>query len=92
MVDSYTVNVGLTGPGGSMKAALTMMQAGSAIVRAGGAGVFIDNSAVAHGGSHWIEMTEAGGPDAVSFAYVAIVRGEKEVWTMGMHVMGLPDS
>ncbi len=91
VVDSYTVNVGLSGPGGSMKAALTMMQAGSAIVRAGGAGVFIDNSAVAHGGSDWIEMTEAGGPDDVSFAYVAIVRGEKEMWTMGMHVMGLPD-
>lgn len=91
VVGSYTVNVGLTGPGGSMKAALTMMQAGAAIVRAGGAGVFIDNGAVAHGGGHWIEMADDGGPDAASFAYVGIVRGEQEVWTMGMHVMGLPD-
>ena len=91
VVNSYTVNVVLTGPGGSMQAALTMMQAGAAIVRAGGAGVFIDNSAVAHGGGDWVAMAEDGGSDALSFAYVGIVRGRQEVWTMGMHVMGLPD-
>jgi hypothetical protein len=91
IVDNYTVNVGLTGPGGSMQAAARMMQAGAAMIRAGGAGVFIDNSAVAHGGGDWIEMAEDGGPDALSFAFVGIVRGQQEVWTMGMHVMGLPD-
>jgi hypothetical protein len=91
IVNGYTVNVGLTGPGGSMQAALTMMQAGAAILRAGGGGVFIDNSALAHGGGHWIGMTEDGGPDAVSFAFVGIVRGRQEVRTMGMHVLGLPD-
>jgi hypothetical protein len=90
-VDSYNVNVLLCGPGGSMQAARTMMQAGAAVVRAGGAGVFIDNSALAHGGHNWLEMTEDGGPDALSFAFVAIVRGRAEVWTMGMHVLGLRD-
>jgi hypothetical protein len=90
-VDGYTVNVFLRGPGGSMQAARTMMQAGAAMVRAGGAGVFIDNSTVAHGGQHWLEMTEDGGPDALSFAFVAIVRGRADVWTMGMHVLGLRD-
>src|SRR5437868_1490086 len=53
-VDGYTVNVCLSGPGGSLAAARTMMQAGAAIVRAGGAGVFIDNSALAHGGQGWL--------------------------------------
>lgn len=90
-VDSYTVNVLLSGPGGSMQAARTMMQAGAAMVRAGGAGVFIDNSTLAHGGQHWLDMAEDGGPDALSFAFVAIVRGQTEVWTMGMHVLGLCD-
>ncbi len=90
-VDGYSVNVFLRGPGGSMQAARTMMQAGAAVVRAGGAGVFIDNSALAHGGRHWLEMTEDGGPDALSFAFVAIVRGKADVWTMGMHVLGLRD-
>jgi len=36
-------------------------------------------------------MTEDGGPDALSFAFVAIVRGKADVWTMGMHVLGLRD-
>jgi hypothetical protein len=90
-VDGYTVNVVLSGSGGSMETALTMMQAGAAVVRAGGAGVFIDNSALAHGGQAWLEMTADGGPDAMSFAFVAIIRGEAEVHTMGMHVLGQRD-
>ena len=90
-VDNYTANVLLSGPGGSLPAARTMMQAGAAVVRAGGAGVFIDNSTLAHGGRHWLELTEDGSPDALSFAFVAIVRGQTEVWTMGMHVLGLRD-
>jgi hypothetical protein len=90
-VDGYTINLVLSGPGGSLPAARTMMQAAAALVRAGGAGVFIDNSALAHGGSQWLEMTEDGGPDALSFAFVAIVRGRTDVWTMGMHVLGLRD-
>jgi hypothetical protein len=90
-VAGYTVNVCLSGPGGSLPAARTMMRAGAAVVRAGGAGVFIDNSALAHGGHHWLELTEDGGPDALSFAFVAIVRGRADVWTMGLHVLGLPD-
>lgn len=90
-VADYTVNVCLSGPGGSLEAAHKMMQAGAAIVRAGGAGVFIDNCALAHGGEQWLAMTQDAGPDAVSFAFVAIVRGQSEVWTMGMHVLGLRD-
>jgi hypothetical protein len=60
-------------------------------VQAGGAGVFIDNSALAHGGQQWLMMTEDGGPDAVSFAFVSIIRSKLEVWTVGMHVLGLRD-
>ena len=36
-------------------------------------------------------MAEDEGPDALSFAFVAIIRGEADVWTMGMHVLGLRD-
>jgi hypothetical protein len=91
IVGRYTVNIGLSGPGGSLAAARKMMQAGAAIVRAGGAGVFIDNSALAHGGGDWIEMADDGGPDALSFAFVSLVRDEHEVWTMGMHVLGFSE-
>ena len=56
IVDNFTVNIALMGPGGSLKAALTMMQAGAAIIQAGGAGVFIDNMrwlTAAATGSRW---------------------------------------
>lgn len=90
-VENYRANVFLSGPGGSLKAAHAMMRAGTAMIQAGGAGVFIDNSMLAHGGQHWLAMTEDGGPDALSFAFAAIIRGKAEVWTMGMHVLGLRD-
>lgn len=91
IVDSYSVNIFLAGPGGSLPRARKMMEAAAAIIHAGGAGVFIDNCGLAHGGQNWLMMTDDGSPDALSFAYVGIVRGKKEVWTMGMHVLGLHD-
>ena len=91
IVGRYTVNIALSGPGGSLDAARAMLQAGAAIVQAGGAGVFIDNSALAHGGGAWIEMADDGGPDALSYAFVSLFGGERELATMGMHVLGFPD-
>jgi hypothetical protein len=87
----YTVKVGLSGPGGSMESALLMMQAAAAVVKAGGAGVFIDNSALAHGGEDWLSMTDSGSADAISFAFAAIIRGRQEIYTMGMQTMGFAD-
>jgi hypothetical protein len=88
IVDTYSVNITLCGPGGSLEAARTMMKAASAIVRAGGAGVFIDNCTLSHGGENWLAMTADGSAEALSFAFVAIVRGKTDVWTMGMHALG----
>lgn len=90
-VAGYKVNFFLKGPGGSLPAARTMMRAAAVVVQAGGAGVFIDNSGLAHGGQQWLGMTDDGGPDALSFAVVAIIRGKEDVWTTGMHVLGLRD-
>lgn len=90
-VQEYNVNVLLCGPGGSMETARTMMQAGAAVVRSGGAGVFIDNCGLAHGGEHWLEMADDGSPEALSFGFVSIIGGKAEMWTMGMHVLGLRD-
>lgn len=90
-IDGYSANVLLSGPGGSMPAARTMMQAAAAIVRAGGLGVFIDNSTLAHGGRQWLDLAEDGSPEALSFAFVALIGGQTDTWTMGMHVLGLRD-
>lgn len=90
-VQRYSVNICLSGPGGSLDAARRMMQAADAIVQAGGAGVFIDNCALAFGGQLWRQMTDDASSDAISFAFVGIVRSDTEVWTMGLHVLGYPD-
>jgi len=90
-VDNYSVNVCLSGPGGSMDSAYKMMQAAELILRAGGAAVFIDNSALAHGATQWCELAEAGNTDALTFGYVSIVRGAEEVYTMGMQTLGYPE-
>ena len=90
-IDGYTVNACLSGPGGSLEAAQQMMEAGAAIVKAGAIGVFNDNSGLAHGGQLWLEMTDDASSDALSFAFVSIIRGDTEVWTTGMHVLGLRD-
>lgn len=91
VVRRYSVNICLAGPGGSLTAAADMLRAGAAIIQAGGAGVFIDNSALAHGGGLWCELAEDAGSDAVSFAFVSLVGGPEEVVTMGFHALGLPD-
>lgn len=90
-IDSYSVNVVLKGPGGSLDAAHRMMMTGAAIIDAGGAGVFIDNSAMAHGGAAWVKMAREGCADAVSFGYVSVIDGAQKIWTMGMHLLGHPD-
>ncbi len=90
-VNRYTVNIGLMGPGGSLEAARTMLQAAAMVIRAGGAGVFIDNSGLAFGGQDWLNFAEDPSADALSFAFVSIIRGQSDAWTMGMQVLGLPE-
>lgn len=91
LVDGYTLNLTLSGRGGSKESAWRIMNAAATIVRAGGGGVFIDNSMLAHGGQFWLEMTEDGGMDALSFAFAGIVHAETDIYTLGMHVLGLRD-
>ncbi len=91
IVEGYTVQVCLTGKGGSFDSAHAMMRAAAAVIRAGGGGVFSDTSGVSFGGTKWCELTDDGGRDALGFAFVGITRGKREAFTVGMHVLGLPD-
>ena len=91
LIDRYTANVLLNGPGGSLESAQTMMRAGAAIIEAGGVGVFIDNSCLSHGGANWQYMVEESSSDSISFAFVGIVRSKPDVWTVGFHVLGFPE-
>lgn len=90
-IRNYKANTAIIGRGGSLESAYALLRAGAAIVKAGGAGVFIDNSALAHGGEFWLEMLADGSPDAISFAFVSIIHTKVEVFTIGLHVLGAPD-
>jgi hypothetical protein len=90
-VRSYAVNMCLAGPGGSMTGALLMIQAAAAVIRAGGAGVFVDNSGAAYAADDWLRLADD--PDDVDAfqAFVVTFANEKELWTIGMQVFGLRD-
>ncbi len=91
-IENYTVNVCLTGRGGSVAAARQVMEAGAAVLAAGGAGVFVDNSGLAHGGGDWLTLLDGADDGGVYWAFVSAVHSENELYSMGMHVLGFRDA
>lgn len=79
----------VAGCGGSLQCSRLMMSAGAAVVRAGGAGVFIDNSGLAHGGSDWTELADHQADLLTqSYAFVNFAGLNPDISSMGMHVFG----
>lgn len=92
-LESYAMIAAIIGPSGSMEAARQMLEAGAGIVRAGGVGVFIDNSLAAHSGSDWLELAEnSEDPAAVFYTFVTIAKIGSHIRSHGMHVLGKKDA
>jgi hypothetical protein len=91
-IENYTVNVCLTGPGGSLEAAYDLMQAAAVLIEAGAAGVFVDNSGISHGATDWLTLTESRHNGGVYWAFVTTVRNDDELYSMGMHILGFPEA
>ena len=91
-IENYKVNICLTGRGGSIDAATRIMEAAAAVLAAGGAGVFVDNSGIAHGGSDWLALFGDADSGGVYWAFVSAVRSEDEVYSLGMHILGFRDA
>ena len=91
-IENYKVNICLTGPGGSIEAAKRLMAGAAAVLAAGGAGVFVDNSGIAHGATDWLTLHNSADDGGVYWAFVMAVRSEEEVYSMGMHVLGFRDA
>jgi len=87
-IENYTVNVCLTGPGGSLPAAGNLMEAAAALIEAGAAGVFVDNSGIAHGATDWLTLAGDQAAGGVYWAFVSTVRTDDELYSVGMHVLG----
>ena len=91
-IDSYTVNVCLTGPGGSLDAARELMVAAAALIEAGAAGVFVDNSGIAHGATDWLTLTDDRDGSGVYWAFVTTCRSEDKLYSIGMQILGFRDA
>jgi hypothetical protein len=91
-IDRYLVNICLTGRCGSIAAAKRIMEAGAAVLTAGGAGVFVDNSGIAHGATDWHTLHNSADNGGVYWAFVTLVRGEGVLYSIGMHILGFRDA
>jgi hypothetical protein len=92
LIENYKVNICLTSRGGSIAAAKRLMAGAAAVLTAGGAGVFVDNSGIAHGASDWMTLHDSADEGGVYWAFVTAVRSEEVVYSMGMHILGLRDA
>jgi hypothetical protein len=86
------VNICLTGRGGSIAAAKRIMAGAAAVLAAGGAGVFVDNSGIAHGATDWRTLLDSADEGGVYWAFISTVRGEDELYSVGMHILGFRDA
>ncbi len=91
-IENYTVNMCLTGRGGSLESARRLMEGAAAVLAAGGAGVFVDNSGIAHGASDWLTLLDSAAEGGLYWAFVSAVRTDVELYTIGMHVLGCRDA
>ncbi|PTY03647.1 hypothetical protein DB346_06690 [Verrucomicrobia bacterium LW23] len=85
----------LVGQGGSADRAKAMMQAGAALLYAGGLGVKVESSGLAFSPAQWIRMTDNCWLGALHQAYVVYVEGgsdDADTFSCGMHNLGMPDA
>ncbi len=89
--------------GGSQEAAMSMLEAGAALMEVGASGVLVRNSGMGHGAEDWLSL--AGDPTGggVHWAYVTSQRasdpdrggmfdfGFPAMFSIGMHCLGLRD-
>jgi len=90
-VEGYAVNACLAGLGGSPTRAMRMIVAATALLNAGGIGVFIDNSLVAHGAEQWREIVVPIGIEAVLSVFLNLIGNSESIYSMGLHALGMRD-
>jgi hypothetical protein len=84
----------LIGRGGALDAAREMMQAGAALLQAGGYGVKVETAGVAHSARDWLMQAERSATHvgALYIAYVALVGSRGQYYSCGMHNLGCCDA
>jgi hypothetical protein len=93
-IERYRHNAYLIMPGGSFERAAAALRYTVVLLDAGGHGVFVDNSGIAHGSDDWRDLARDSGPDGGGpfWAFVVSTGMDGELLTTGMHCMGFRDA
>lgn len=91
-IAAHTLTPYLIGDGGSIEAAVAMLDAGCAILRAGGLAVKVESSGIAYSASDWQSLAARHDDAAVFRAFVTFVRSGDDYYSCGMHTLGHRDA
>lgn len=91
-INTHQTVVYLEGQGGSRAHAEAMMLAASCLLKAGGLGVKVESSGIAHAPAAWLDFTEHLQLYSAHEALVAYVGDEDSCFSCGMHNLGLYDA
>lgn len=89
-IEGHRSVVYLIDEGGSRERAEALMRPASALIRAGGLGVKVESTGVAHSPAQWLELSADITAFTVFRAYVITVTGA-EPYSCGMHNFGMRD-
>ncbi|OEZ49349.1 MULTISPECIES: DUF4261 domain-containing protein [Janthinobacterium] len=92
LIGTHRTVVYLEGQGGSRPNAEAMMLAASCLLQAGGFGVKVESSGIAHAPDAWLHFTQHLQMFSAHTALVAYVGDADNCYTCGMHNLGLHDA
>lgn len=81
----------LLGEGGSIENVLSIMEAASAVLHAGGIAVNVESSGRARTKEDWLEIAASKEIEMVFTAFIQMARENDMFYTTGMHSFGYPD-
>jgi hypothetical protein len=91
-IASHSSVVYLIGHGGSRTNAEALMGAAAALIKAGGLGVKIESTGLAHSPSAWQGLVDTRHLLTAYRAYVICLTGREQVYSCGMHNLGLREA
>jgi Domain of unknown function (DUF4261) len=91
-IGGHSSVVYLIGHGGSRTNAESLMAAAEGLLKAGGLGVKIESTGLAHSPAAWLQLVATRDLFSAYRAYVVCVTGEDQVYSCGMHHLGLRDA
>ena len=91
-IDEHTFTLYLSCDGGSPENARALMNAVTAILNCGGAGVKIESTGIAHTPERWRELDASELPVALMDAFVTYVGGDGGFYSCGMQNIGFRDA